>query len=82
MVALNFIRKTAICDLACSNCEGRIEKECLLGDGRWPLAYYLIRSFLFKEIELEAQGLWKDNLIIDAQKEGLCPPIYKNETEN
>lgn len=82
MLAINFIKKITVCDLACFCCEGRLEKDCLLGDGKWPLAYYLIRSFLFKEIELNAQGLWENNLTIDAKKEGLYPPLYKNETEN
>lgn len=82
MIAINFLKKIAVCDLACFCCEGRNEKDCLLGDGNRPLMYYLIRSFLFKEIELEAQGLWRDKLKIDAQEEGLYPPVYKNEIEN
>lgn len=82
MVAINFIKKIMVCDLACFCCEGRIEKDCLLGEGKQPLVYYIVRSFLFKEIELKAQGLWKNNLTIDAQKEGLFPPVYKTEKEN
>lgn len=82
MIAINFIKKLTVCDLACFCCEGRLEKDCLLGDGNLPLTYYLIRSFLFKEVELKAQGLWANKLKIYAQEEGLYTPIYKNETEN
>ncbi|MCX7974426.1 MAG: hypothetical protein N3B16_07990 [Candidatus Aminicenantes bacterium] len=82
MLAIHIFKKIPICDLACFCCEGRLERDCLLGEGNWPFAYYLIRSFLFKEIELRAQGMWANNIVIDAVKEEICPPQYKAEREN
>jgi len=82
MRGINLKDKQLFCDLACFCCEGRLIKDCLLGDGQWPFIYYMARSFIHKEIELDAQGLWRDNIIIDAAKEDIFPPVYQEEKEN
>jgi|GEM_PF-3567986 len=82
MRGIHLKNKQLFCDLACFSCESRHNKDCLLGNGQWPLAYYVARSFIHKEIELNAQGLWRENVMIDAGKEEIFPPTYYEETEN
>jgi len=82
MLGIHLKNKQPFCDLACFFCEARQVKDCLLGNGKWSVAYYLARSFIHKEIELEAQGLWRENIMIDAAQEDIFPPTYSQETEN